>query len=283
MRIAFLGFGLIGGSVALALHAARPDVALVAWSPTGDGPTAALRHGVLADVAPTHEAAVAGADLVVVAAPPLAAVGLVRDLGAPPLRDALSPDATTTDVVSTKSRLVAAADAAGLPFVGGHPMAGREVTGYAAADAALFVGRPWVVVPGAAARPADIERVEWLAQTCGAEVVRMTADEHDAAVAAISHLPLALSAALVEAVTSAPDWPAARPLAANGWRDTTRLARGDVAMGTGIAATNAVALAARLRDVRAVIDAWLTDLEADAPDDAGIAAHLRTARDALDA
>jgi prephenate dehydrogenase len=283
MRIAFLGFGLIGGSVALALHASRPDVALVAWSPTGDGPTAARRDGVLADVAPTLAAALAGADVVVVAAPPLAAVGLVRDLGASPLRDALASDATITDVVSTKSRLVAAADAAGLPFVGGHPMAGREVTGYAAADAGLFVGRPWVVVPGAAARPADVERVEGLAQTCGAEVVRMTADEHDAAVAAISHLPLALSAALVEAVTSAPDWPAARRLAANGWRDTTRLARGDVAMGTGIASTNAVALAARLRDVRAVIDAWLTDLEAHTPDDAGIAAHLRAARDALDA
>ena len=89
----------------------------------------------------------------------------------------------------------------------------------------------------------------------------MTADEHDRLVAAISHLPLVLSAALVEAVAGPigdprPDWPAAEALAAGGWASMTRLARGDVEMGAGIAATNAAEIAARLRDVRAV-DRWL--------------------------
>jgi prephenate dehydrogenase len=189
--------------------------------------------------------------------------------------------------------VIAAADRAGLPFVGGHPMAGRETSGYGAADPALFEGRPWVVVPGALARPSDVARIEELARSVGAVPVPMGAIEHDAAVAAISHLPLLLSVALVEAVVGAgdgeprADWPAAHRLAAGGWRDMTRLARGDVAMGAGIAATNADALAARLRDLRAVLDAWLADLEqvsqaAGINDPAALEERLRNARRRLE-
>jgi prephenate dehydrogenase len=146
-------------------------------------------------------------------------------------------------------------------------MAGREASGFDAADVALFRGRPWLIVePGRAGDAAARDRVEALAIACGARVVRMAADEHDRLVAAISHLPLVLSAALVEAVAGPigdprPDWPAAEALAAGGWASMTRLARGDVEMGTGIAATNAAEIAARLRDVRAVIDGWLEDLD----------------------
>ena len=99
-------------------------------------------------------------------------------------------------------------------------MAGRELSGYAAAEEGLFHGRPWIVVPGRAAHAGDRERVEALARACGAVPMEMTADEHDAAVAAISHLPLVVAAALVEAVAgdgtgpARPDWPAAAGLAA---------------------------------------------------------------------
>ena len=291
MRIAFVGFGLIGGSVARALRERAPGQELAAWSPTQRGPKQALADGFL-DAAPaTVEATVRGADLVVLAAPPLASLELLRQL-AGPLRAAVGPDATISDVVSTKARLVAIADDARLPFVGGHPMAGRETTGYASAQADLFVGRPWVIVPGQSARPVDLERVEWLAGTVGAHAVRMDAEVHDSAVAAISHLPLVLAAALVESVVGAgggparPDWAAAKALTAGGWRDMTRLARGDVEMGAGIAATNAAPLAARLRDVRAVLDGWIAELDRvgpdGAPDSAGIASRLRDARNRLD-
>jgi prephenate dehydrogenase len=103
----------------------------------------------------------------------------------------------------------------------------------------------------------------------------MTAHDHDAAVAAISHLPLVVSVALVEAMTAQSDWPAARDLAAGGWAGMTRLARGDATMGAGILATNAVATAARLRALRTVIDDWLAllgDIEADG---AGFPAEAR--------
>ena len=199
----------------------------------------------------------------ILAAPPLDTLALLRDLGGP-LRRYLSPDAVVTDVASTKAAIVALAGELGIRFVGGHPMAGREVTGFAASDAALFADRPWVLVPSG--DEAAMARVEAIAVACGARVLRMGAGEHDRAVAAISHLPLVLSAALVEAVAGTmdrpkPDWARASALAAGGWESMTRLARGDVEMGTGIAATNAAEIAARLRDVRVVLDAWIGALE----------------------
>ena len=288
MRLAILGFGLVGGSLARALHERAPEHTIVSWSPSGRGPARALSDGVIAGVAGTMEDALQGADVVVLAAPPLASVELLREV-ANHRGSALADEATVTDVVSTKARLLEAADAAGLPFVGGHPMAGRETAGYEAAEAALFVGRPWVLVPGAHARPTDIERIEAIATAVGAAPVRMTAADHDDAVAAISHLPLVLAAALVEAVAgqgsggSRPDWPAARALAASGWRDMTRLARGDVAMGAGIAATNASALSERVRAVRDVLDGWLIDLDGreGEPDVSALERRLRNARDRL--
>src|SRR3954454_11826591 len=100
MRIAILGFGLIGGSLALAVRRSAPDTELVAWSPSGTGPAAALGDGVLTAVASSPNDALAGADVVVLAAPPLASVALLEDLATH--RDSLAPDVTVTDVVSTK-------------------------------------------------------------------------------------------------------------------------------------------------------------------------------------
>lgn len=258
MRIAFLGLGLIGGSIARALRTADPTSRIVAWTPGGRGPRAALEAGAIDEAASSVAEAIRGADLVVLAAPPLDCLRLLGELPA--------SEATITDVASTKASIVEQADRLGLRFVGGHPMAGRETTGFEAASADLFIERPWVVVPGRRAGLEDVARVEWLARAVGARPIHMDGPAHDAAVAGISHLPLVLAAALVEAVAGtpgapAPGWPDARRLAASGWRDMTRLARGDVAMGTGIAVSNAGALADRIRVLRAVLDGWLRDLE----------------------
>lgn len=291
MRIALLGLGLIGGSIARALRGRAPGGALdgasiVAWTPSGDGPTTAASEGVIDEVADSPQAAIAGADLVVLAGP--APVSLEQlDKLAGPWRTALAPDAVVTDVASTKGAIVGRAEAQGLRFVGGHPMAGRETSGYAAAVADLFEDRPWVIVPTSSADAAAVERVEELARAVGARPRRMAAGDHDSAVAAISHLPLIVAAALVDAVAGAPDetrdgWPTASELAASGWRDMTRLARGDVDMGSGIVTTNAAHIAARLRDLVDVLEAWLADLERDGgPDADGITARLQAARDRL--
>jgi prephenate dehydrogenase len=289
MHVAFLGFGLIGGSVARAIRAGAEGVGwrLVAWSPSGDGPRQAVLDGVLDAAVDDPADALQDADLVVLAGPATACLALLDDL-AGPLRDALPADAVITDVASTKGVLVRRADAAGLRYVGGHPMAGRDQAGYNASLPDLFADRPWVVVPGAVAGPADLDRVASLARACGARVVVMGADAHDVAVAGVSHLPLVLATALVESVVGSgqaprPDWPAARDLAASGWRDMTRLARGDPAMGAAIAATNGDALAARLRDVRTALDGWLAELERpEGPDEAAVERRLRDARERLE-
>ncbi|HEY6569394.1 MAG TPA: prephenate dehydrogenase/arogenate dehydrogenase family protein [Candidatus Limnocylindrales bacterium] len=231
--------------------------------------------------ASSAEIAIDGADLVVIAASPLDTLDLLRALAGPWHRS-LAPDAVITDVASTKASIVALAGELGLRFVGGHPLAGRETAGFKAADPDLFRDRPWVLVPSA--DTAAISRVESLVGLCGAVPIRMPAEEHDRVVAAISHLPLVLSAALVEAVAGGPGvarpgWSAASGLAAGGWDSMTRLARGDVEMGTGIAATNAREIAVRLRDVREVIDAWLADLEG--PDADAIRTRLAAARAVL--
>ena len=288
MHVAFLGFGLIGGSIARAIRAnpATSGWSLTAWSPSGDGPRQAAGEGTVDTAAPTPQAAVRGADTIVLGGPATACLALIDDLGGP-WRSELAADTLVTDVASTKGAIVDRANAVGVRFVGGHPMAGLETAGYGAATSDLFTGRPWVVVPGAAASAADVERVRSLATACGAQVVLMDAGEHDRAVAAISHLPLVVAAALVEAVVGIPgherpDWPVAASLTAGGWESATRVARGDPAMGAAIAVTNAGALAERLHDLSAVLDAWRAELERPGgPDETAIADRLAAARAAL--
>lgn len=258
MHLAFLGLGQIGGSVARAASVTGFASHITAWTPSGAGPRAAMPDGVVASA--TAGDAIRGADLIVLAAPPQGCLDLLDELAGPLAAD-LSADAVVTDVASTKTAIVDRARAGGLRFVGGHPMAGRETAGYGAADPDLFVDRPWVMVPTDPSDATAVARVVALAVACRARPIRLRADEHDAAVAAVSHLPLVLSAALVEAVAGGPGWPTAASLAAGGWNSMTRLAGGSPSMGAGIVATNGPAIAARLRDLRAVLDDWLELIE----------------------
>jgi prephenate dehydrogenase len=276
MRIAFLGLGLIGGSVALASARAGFATSVTAWTPTGRGPREGSARGIEAATSPAD--AIRGADLIVLAAPPLACLALLDQLGGP-LRGELASDAVVTDVASTKAIVVERARSFGLRFVGGHPMAGRETSGFGAADPELLRNRPWVIVP---AEPADAEadaRVEAVAEACGAQVLRMEAEAHDRAVASISHAPLVLAAALAESVRARPDRDTALGLAAGGWAGMTRLALGEPAMGAGILSTNRTATTEALLEVRAAIDRWVEALAASDPDE--LERRLQSVRDDL--
>ncbi len=296
MRLALLGLGLIGGSVVRALRQPRPPqpsdpwtarLEVVAWSPSGTGPRLALAEGLLDRAPASVEGALEGADVVLLAGPPTSVLDWVGALAGPLARH-LSPGTVVTDVASTKAAIVERADALGLRFVGGHPMAGREASGFEASSAELFVGRPWVVVPSRAADEAAVALVEGLARSVGAVPVRMTGPEHDRAVAAISHLPLLASVVLVESVLGRPGEPppagleAARRLAASGWRDVTRLARGEPAMAAGIMTTNRVIVAEHLRRLRSVVDEWVALLD-DGADEAALAERFAAARTRLEA
>lgn len=264
VRLAILGFGLIGGSVARAL-AARALAArepgswqVTAWNRSPTSPSRALADGLLAAVAHDPVAAAGDADVVLLAASPTANVALASLVGpVVAARGGLLSDVTGVQ------RPMAAATAAveGLRFVGGHPMAGREERGYGAATADLFVHRPWVVLRGGRATDADVALVRRLAEACGARPIELDPDAHDDAVALISHLPLVAAVALVETVAAEPDGPLARRLAAGGWRDMTRLARGDPQLGAGMLALNAPADAKALRGYRARLDAWQARLD----------------------
>lgn len=244
----------MGGSVARAL-AARDAGAwhVTAWSRSADGPRAALADGVVDAVAPTAEDAVAAAELVLLAASPIANVELVSRLGP---RIAAS-GALLTDVTSAQGAIARAAGAVRrLRHVGGHPMAGVEARGYEAARADLFVSRPWILVPSPRTSPDDVDVVRSLALACGGLPLELDAATHDVLVAAISHLPLVVAAALAETVTSSDSWARASLLAAGGWRDATRVARGDPALGAGIAALNRTELLAWLDRFVETIAAW---------------------------
>jgi prephenate dehydrogenase len=189
-------------------------------------------------------------------------------------------------VASSTAAIVLRATALGLRFVGGHPMAGRETSGFEASDPELLTDRPWVIVP--TVDEEAVRRVEALARATGARPTRLAAEAHDAAVAAISHLPLLVAVSLVEAVaigtddTPRDDWPVLASLVAGGWRDMTRLARGDVAMGTGIVTTNAEPIAPRVRALIAVLEEWLAELERPGGPDADVVAgRLAAAKERL--
>lgn len=280
MRLAVLGLGLIGGSVARALAARDPGGwRVAAWSRHRPPLEAALRDGVIELAAREPAEAIEGSELVLLAASPLGNLALVGRIGSA----VAAAGATLSDVTSTQRAIAARAAAIdGLRFVGGHPMAGRERRGYAAAEADLFVGRPWLVLPGSGAGAADLERVERLARACGAVPRRIDAETHDRLVAAISHLPLLASVALAEAVLGGPDWPAARALAAGGWRDMTRIARGDAEMSAGIAASNADILVEYLDRLEARLGEWRTALlPPEGPDEALLRERFERVRAAI--
>ncbi|MDD9207018.1 prephenate dehydrogenase [Georgenia sp. 10Sc9-8] len=246
-----VGTGLLGASLGLALRTAGVDVQLADLSPTAQALARDLGAGDL--TAPDSPEPT----LVVVATPPdVAGPTVVAELAA-------HPDAVVTDVASVKALIAeeveagAGADAA--RYVGSHPMAGRERSGAAAADADLFAGRPWVVVPGPRTTSEAVLTVRALAADVGATPVTLGAQEHDDAVALVSHLPQ-LAASLVAArLPGAPE--SALGLAGQGLRDVTRIAASDPMLWAAILVGNAGPVAHALRALRGDLDTLLDALE----------------------
>lgn len=212
-----LGLGLIGGSLMRAAAAANREV--FGYNRSVEGVQAARFDGFDATTELTEvlaRAADVGA-LIVLAVPMPAIPSLLTYI-----RE-LAPDCPLTDVTSVKSAVLEEVTAAGLQarFVGGHPMTGTAHSGWAAGHVRLFTGAPWVVSVDDHVDPAVWTMVMTLALDCGSVVVPARSDEHDAAAAAISHLPHLLAEAL--AVTAA-EIPLAFALAAGSFRDGTRVA-----------------------------------------------------------
>jgi prephenate dehydrogenase len=234
--VAVVGLGQLGGSLAAALVAAGREVS--GWDIDPAAREAAAARGV----AITQE--LAG---IVVLAVPLPVMG--RALAGLTIH----PDATVTDLGSVKRPVVAELEAAfGGRFVGGHPMCGTERSGHAATDPALFTGARWALCVEPGTELPRWLRVAEIALAVGAEVVPVTATEHDDAVAAISHVPHLLAAALAAAAADA--GPLALALAAGSFRDGTRVIGSDPAFVTAMVEGNAVPTAEALARVEAQLD-----------------------------
>lgn len=235
--ITIIGTGLIGGSIGLALKAAKLNgVELVGFDDDRGVAGNAKKIGAIDRGAPNLPEAVRGARMVIVAAPPMAVRQVFEDI-APHLGEGT----VVTDTASTKS-LPARWAQEYLPptvsYVGGHPMAGKEQQGITNAEATLFKGKAWALVPSSSANEGAVRSVMGLITVAGAEPLFVDADEHDQYVAAISHLPLVMSSALFSLVRQSPSWDDIQPLAASGFRDMTRLASGEPRMAHDICATN---------------------------------------------
>jgi prephenate dehydrogenase len=234
MKLAVIGVGLIGGSFALALKQAKQVSDVVGVGRNAANLKTALERGIIDSTAPDAGAAARGADLVLVATP----VGQYAQVFAS-LRDA---SALITDAGSTKRDVIAAARKALGPrisrFVPAHPIAGAEKSGAAAASADLFKGRRVVLTPLEENAAKDISTVEDAWKSCGASVSRMNADEHDAVLATVSHLPHLLAYALVHEVAGRDNSEQLFSFAAGGFRDFTRIASSHPEMWRDICVAN---------------------------------------------
>jgi prephenate dehydrogenase len=232
-RIAIVGFGLIGASIALAARRAWPPVLLIAVDRKDVIERAMRMHA--ADVGGDDLVMAAGADLVILAAPVHANIQVLRELP-----QHVPGDATITDVGSTKREVMAAAAAlpARLRFVGGHPLAGAAIGGLDSARPDLFTGRPWLLTQAGSEDPALQQRISDFVEGLGAHPRVMAPDEHDALVAYLSHLPQFAASALMHLVGERAGTDGLA-LAGRGLSDTTRLASSPPDIWRDIADTNA--------------------------------------------
>jgi prephenate dehydrogenase len=237
-RVAVIGLGLLGGSVAAAARARRAARRVVGISRGRDTAAAALAAGVADEATHDLAAGVAGADLVVLSTP-LFAMAETLARAAPHL----ARGALVTDVGSVKGRLVETLPGLlppGAHYVGAHPMAGSHQTGLRHARADLFEGAACVLTPTAATDPAALARVRSFWAALGARVVERDPAAHDAEVAWVSHLPHAVAFAYAASLAAAPR--AAFALRGAGFRDFTRIAASDPELWADILGANKKAL-----------------------------------------
>lgn len=249
--VVVLGTGLLGTSIGLGLRGRGVAVYLSDPSPTNQAVAVDIGAGLplaaIGDESP---------ELVVVASPP--------DVTADVVDRALAdyPDATVVDIASVKAAILRDLRSRGADlsrYVGTHPMAGREKSGPVAARGELFTSMPWVVCPTEESSAGAVQAARALATDLGALVSQFTAEEHDGAVALVSHLPQVMSSLLASRLQDTPLH--ALSLAGNGLRDTTRIAASDPTLWVQILGANAGKVVEILYGVREDLNRLIGTLE----------------------
>ncbi len=252
-RVTIIGLGLIGGSLGLALKKVKgAEIEVVGCARRSEVGEKAIQLGAVDKTEKQLDKAVSNANIVIVATP----ITAIKDIF-DQIASHLSPNTIVSDVGSTKSHIMKWAEEY-LPqtvnFIGGHPMTGKETAGIEEAEASLFDGSAYCLIPSRNASNEAFKSMNELVNWIGAKSVSIEAKPHDELVAGISHLPMILSSALVSTLAKSSQWPDMSKLAASGYRDTTRLASGDAKIQMGICATNR-------RPIIEWIDSFIKQLE----------------------
>lgn len=256
MNIGIVGLGLIGGSLGLDLRALGHQV--IGVSRHSETCQRAVECGAV-DEASVNLTLLAAADVVFICTPIAAIASTVQQL-----IPHLSPDAIITDVGSVKTAVVETVAPLWPNFVGGHPMAGTAHSGIEAAISGLFAGNPYVLTPIETTPSRGVKIVEEIVRSLTSRVYFCRPEDHDRAVAWISHLPVMVSASLIEACISETDpgvLELAQQLASSGFRDTSRVGGGNPELGVMMAQYNRVCLLRSLVSYRHSLDQIIELLE----------------------
>jgi prephenate dehydrogenase len=225
-QLGVIGCGLMGGSFALALKRAGLAKRVIGYSKSPSTTERAKKMGVIDDTAESALLAVSGSDIVLMAVPVSASEATFKAI-----RHMVEPGVLFMDAGSTKRDVVDAARRVlkerVSSFVPAHPIAGKEVSGVAHADASLYAGRQVIITPLPQTDPDLVQKATDVWSAIGAQVLRMTPENHDAAFAAVSHLPHMLAFAFFNSVAKQPAGRDFLSLAGPGFRDFTRIAAGD--------------------------------------------------------
>lgn len=244
-RLAIIGVGLIGGSLARALRAHDQVGEIVGCGRGKENLDKAIELGVIDRYSHDPAQAVEGADVVVVATNLRTIPKIFRAIAG-----SLDKAAVITDVGSAKSEVIKAAEkylgAAYPRFVPGHPIAGTEKSGVEASFAELFVNHRVILTPTAVNSSAEVKRITTMWEHAGAKISEMGAEIHDEVLAATSHLPHMVAFALVDCLASMDESAAIFDFAAGGFRDFTRIASSNPPMWCDIALENRQALLRQL-------------------------------------
>jgi prephenate dehydrogenase len=271
--ICLVGIGLMGASFAMALKARGYAGRIAGVSRSAQTRDKALQRGIV-DFATTDLAVgVRDAEVVVICTPVRLIVEQIGELGA-----LCRPGAIITDMGSTKGDIIRAMDAlpTTLRAVGSHPMCGKETAGIDVAEANLYVDAPWILTRSARTDAESFAIVHDLAVLVGARPREIDAAAHDALLSHASHLPWALSTAMVATTDQfAVDHPEVWQVTAGGYRDTSRVAASDPTMWTDIALTNRSALLAAIRDFQFQLDQFAALI--DRKDEAGLRTYIEQA------
>jgi prephenate dehydrogenase len=253
-QLGVIGCGLMGGSFALALKRAGLVKRVIGYSKSPSTTEKARQLGVIDQAAESALLAVSGSDIVLIAVPVAATEATFKAI-----RHLVEPNVLVMDVGSTKRDVVDAARRVlkeRIPsFVPAHPIAGKEVAGIAHADASLYAGRQVILTPLPQTSPELVQKATDCWAAIGSQVLRMTPENHDAAFAAVSHLPHMLAFAYFNSVANQPAGRDFLSLAGPGFRDFTRIAASDPAVWRDILMSNREEILKQTQRLRHTLDA----------------------------